>query len=96
MYKIDEVINDAQNEIKYHKCRIRELENFILLLQKDLLNLYEFTPMERIIYFKVKEGLNNKEISDELGISYCTVKKHVSNILQKTNSRDKIQLILFK
>ena len=45
------------------------------------------TPRERTIVRLVGEGLSNREISDELGLSVGTVKNHISQILQKLELR---------
>lgn len=40
-------------------------------------------------------GNTNQEICDRLWLSMSTVKTHVSNLLAKTHSRDRVQLVLF-
>jgi DNA-binding NarL/FixJ family response regulator len=37
------------------------------------------------------QGLTNKQIADELGISYETVKEHVQHILRKIGVTDRTQ-----
>jgi DNA-binding NarL/FixJ family response regulator len=43
----------------------------------------------------VGEGLSNREIADELGLSVGTVKNHISQILQKLELRDRTQLAIY-
>ena len=38
-----------------------------------------------------RAGLNNTEIADRLHLSMSTVKSHVTNVLAKTRSRDRVQ-----
>lgn len=51
------------------------------------------TSTEERILRKMVEGVANKEISEELGISLATVKTHISHILQKTGCRNRTDLI---
>lgn len=53
------------------------------------------TPRERTIVRLVGEGLSNREIADELGLSVGTVKNHISQILQKLELRDRTQLAIY-
>jgi len=51
------------------------------------------TSTEERILRKMVEGVANKEISEDLGISLATVKTHISHILQKTGCRNRTDLI---
>lgn len=53
------------------------------------------TPRETEILQLVARGLSNQEISQELFVSMPTVKTHVTHILRKTNSRDRVQAVLY-
>lgn len=52
------------------------------------------TGREREILRLVAIGLTNREICDRLWVSMATVKTHVSHLLAKTGSRDRVQLVL--
>lgn len=52
------------------------------------------TGREREILRLVAIGLTNQEICDRLWVSMATVKTHVSHLLAKTGSRDRVQLVL--
>ena len=52
------------------------------------------TGREREILRLVAVGLTNREICDRLWVSMATVKTHVSHLLAKTGSRDRVQLVL--
>ena len=61
----------------------------------DLSTDFDFTPRELAIIKLVGEGKTNKEIATTLHISIGTVKNHLTNILQKTDLRDRTQLAIF-
>ncbi len=49
------------------------------------------TPKEREVLARIAAGQANKEIATVLGVSEDTVKRHVSNILQKLEVNDRAQ-----
>jgi len=53
------------------------------------------TKREREILLKIFSGKSNQEISDELCISYHTVKTHLYNIYRKINTPDRFQAMLW-
>lgn len=54
----------------------------------------DLTERERQVLRLVALGLTNQEICDQLWLSMATVKTHVSHLLSKTGSRDRVQLVL--
>lgn len=53
------------------------------------------TEREHEVLRLVCEGLSNAEIAQRLFLGPATVKTHVSNILAKTGSRDRVQAVVF-
>ncbi len=51
------------------------------------------TEREKQIMHHANEGLRNKEIAERLFISPGTAKKHLKNIFQKLDAKNKIQAI---
>ncbi|CAM2976761.1 response regulator transcription factor [Actinomyces slackii] len=56
--------------------------------------LEPLTEREREILVLIALGLTNQEICDREWLSMATVKTHVSHLLSKTGSRDRVQLVL--
>lgn len=54
-----------------------------------------FTKREVEILEQICTGRSNKEIADELNISLRTVESHKSNLLQKTNVKNTISLVMY-
>ncbi|MCL2864360.1 MAG: response regulator transcription factor [Lachnospiraceae bacterium] len=55
----------------------------------------DINEKEEEIIVLVAQGLNNKEIADQLFLSEGTVRNYLSNILDKLNLRDRTQLAVF-
>ena len=57
--------------------------------------LDELTPRETEILVAIAKGWSNTEIAERMFVSIPTVKTHVSHVLAKTGSRDRVQAVLF-
>lgn len=55
--------------------------------------LESLTARQKVVLSYLKAGLMNKEIAAEMGIQESTVKRHVSDILQKLELKKRTQLI---
>ncbi|WP_077297096.1 response regulator transcription factor [Virgibacillus pantothenticus] len=63
--------------------------------QKEIDASISLSDRELVITRLVGEGKTNKEIAQTLHLSIGTVKNHLTQILQKTNLRDRTQLAIF-
>ena len=55
----------------------------------------DLTDRELEVLFQICKGRSNPEIADILSISKRTVDKHRENLLQKTNSKNTANLVVF-
>ena len=75
----------------------QEMVNFFA---KPISNVYGANPINDLskreieLLQLVANGLSNQEISDKLFVSIRTVEWHKTNLLQKTNSKNIINLII--
>jgi DNA-binding NarL/FixJ family response regulator len=53
------------------------------------------TCQEKRVLNLLAEALSNKEIAAELGISPCTVKRHLENILRKLNLKNRVDAAIY-
>jgi DNA-binding NarL/FixJ family response regulator len=51
------------------------------------------SPRENEVFELLRQGRTNQEIADLLFISLPTVKKHVAKLLDKTDSRNRVELV---
>lgn len=56
--------------------------------------LSSLTPQQVRVLMMLSQGLLNKQIAYELGVSEATVKAHVSAILQKLNVESRTQAVI--
>lgn len=59
------------------------------------LNEHELTDRETEVLFYICKGLSNQGIAEELAISKRTVDKHRENLLQKTQSKNTANLVIY-
>lgn len=90
-----------KDEFKYHFEKIKngkrvyESEAIEKIIYNDIKSLDVLSKRERQVLDELAKGLNNKEIGQKLYIAECTVKKHVSNILQKLELKNRQEAIIY-
>ena len=65
------------------------------LSPEDAFALGALTPREKETLELLAQDLTNAEIAEKLFLGAATVKTHVSNILAKTHSRDRVGAVIF-
>lgn len=62
---------------------------------EDQQRIHMLTQRELQVLECMAKGMSNAEIASEFVVGAATVKTHVSNILAKTGSRDRVQAVVF-
>lgn len=102
------LLKDSSDEVLHEGIRSSFLEILYLIKvwlknyvpsktieQKHISDMYNLTEKEISIIRLIANGLNNKEISQELFLSEGTIKNNITNILGKLELRDRTQLVIF-
>ena len=84
---IDELMKTINNVLAGHKEYSPELMDNIFNSHNPLTN------QENIILLKIKEGLSNKEIANELFLSEGTIRNYISNILTKLDCKNRTEAV---
>ena len=84
---IDELMKTISTVLAGHKEYSPELMENIFNSHNPLTN------QEKIILIKIKEGLSNKEIANELFLSEGTIRNYISNILTKLNCKNRTEAV---
>ena len=84
---IDELMKTINTVLAGHKEYSPELMENIFNSHNPLTN------QEKIILLKIKEGLSNKEIANELFLSEGTIRNYISNILTKLNCKNRTEAV---
>nr|YP_010850716.1 hypothetical protein Ycf29 [Lophurella hookeriana]WGH13374.1 hypothetical protein Ycf29 [Lophurella hookeriana] len=90
--KLIAIIDNVFNQI--HLLRTSALVNHCkLFIDSKLFNLFDLTQGEKNVLMLVIHGYMNKEIAISLDVSQRTIEKYVSRLLNKTNTRNRVELI---
>jgi len=86
------IIVDAQSGDTDNKSRDKKMHQEIL--ESPKYPEIVFTPQQVRVLMMLSQGLLNKQIAYELGVSEATVKAHVSAILQKLGVESRTQAVI--
>ena len=64
------------------------------LTARELAAIGSLTPMQRLVFDRLHDGLSNKEIAALFGIHETTVKAHVSAVFKKLNCNNRVKVAL--
>jgi DNA-binding CsgD family transcriptional regulator len=103
---MDLIIDNIDIRIKELEEKLEEYNILIIKIKKELniLKIYKgnqglmtgkskLTQREYEVLIELQKGKSNAEISKSLFISHNTVKKHIYNIMSKTNAKRRTQLV---
>jgi DNA-binding NarL/FixJ family response regulator len=62
-------------------------------IPSSLLGQYGITGREAEVIRLVAQGLPNKQIASDLGVSFATVRTHLYNVFRKTGVSSRIELV---
>lgn len=74
---------------------LENLVNNLKTIKKDKASQTELSDRELEILVLICQGFSNQEIADQLFISKRTVDKHRANILEKSESKNTAQLVVY-
>jgi DNA-binding NarL/FixJ family response regulator len=92
-YFIRDKVYDAAGVEAWLQTRV-EVETTVYVV-KEHQQLDALSPREMEVLERIAEGQSNRQIAQDLAISYQTVKNHVSSILAKMGVQDRMQAVLY-
>ncbi|MDX9909965.1 MAG: response regulator transcription factor [Mariniphaga sp.] len=93
--EVEKAIIDVCNDKSYISIEI--LNDILKYPEKGSFNVFDsdLTERETEVLLLICTGLTNNEIADKLVISKRTVDKHRENLLQKTQSKNTANLVIY-
>ncbi len=93
--EVEKAIIDVCNDKSYISIEI--LNDILKYPEKGSFNVFDsdLTERETEVLLLICTGLTNNEITDKLVISKRTVDKHRENLLQKTQSKNTANLVIY-
>lgn len=90
----DEFIYVVNKVIVGKKYYDSELLEYVIRKPNDS-DIEKLTPREIGVLKQVAKGYSNKEIASNLNVTDCTIKKHISKILNKLNLKNRQDIIIY-
>ncbi len=93
--EVEKAITDVCNDKSYISIEI--LNDILKYPEKAVFNVFdsELTERETEVLLLICKGFTNSEIADRLVVSKRTVDKHRENLLQKTQSKNTANLVIY-
>lgn len=89
-YEFKYIINKVRSGYKFYDSNI-----ISKIIKKTSLEIEILTPREEEVMEEVRKGLSNRDIANILGVTEFTIKKHLSNILNKLKLKNRKDIILY-
>ncbi len=93
--EVRKAITDVCNGKNYFSAEILQSILTKVVAKTQQPEITDITERETEILFYICNGLSNTEIADKLSISKRTVDKHRENLLQKTQSKNTANLVIY-
>lgn len=88
-----DVVSTMSYEIKIYDTDTNKIVHHTIFIPSQNLIFNRLTPRELEVLKLIAKGMTDKEISEELFLSYNTVRTHRKNILRKTETKNSIELM---
>ncbi len=89
-YEFKYIINKVRSGYKFYDSNI-----ISKIIKKTSLEIEILTPRDEEVMEEVRKGLSNRDIANILGVTEFTIKKHLSNILNKLKLKNRKDIILY-
>ncbi len=95
-YVINEVMFDEPKVAERILTQFRDMNRDVTTAQEgDFMPFSPLSEREIAVLEGIANGLNNREIAGQLGLSTQTVKNHISSILRKLSLNDRTQAVIY-
>ncbi|MBE9223481.1 response regulator transcription factor [Cyanobacterium stanieri LEGE 03274] len=92
-FEPEELVAQVKSTLNYSQRLINNNNGVVADMKRiQVPKSVELTPTETKVVSLVSQGLSNREISIELGVSQRTIESHVSNMLNKTGLHNRTEL----
>lgn len=88
---LDKLRRAARGETTWERRELRRVTGALALPSSSSDTEIPMTQLEQEVLARLADGMTNKQIAEDMAISYETVKEHVQNLLRKIGVSDRTQ-----